>query len=87
MTDTIVNVKISENNGCIYEDNSSVTLNENNLSGLISCMKQSQIKINNFLTSLIEKQDVSAANRLTSESESDFEEEIEVNPKKCKLID
>lgn len=57
MTGTTLNVKISENDKCIYENNSNIEPSENNLSGLILSLKQAQIKINNFLTSIIKEQD------------------------------
>lgn len=89
MSGTSVQIKICESDKCIYENNNSVTLNANNLSGLISCLKDTQIEINDFLTSLVEKRQspVDTRNRLSSESDSDFEDEIEVNPKKSKLTD
>ena len=89
MSGTNVHVKIGENDACIFENNNTVESSASNLSGLISCLKDTQLKINDFLTSLVEKRDGSASvqNRLTSDSDSDFEEEIELNPKKCKLID
>nr|XP_031833627.1 uncharacterized protein LOC116427434 [Nomia melanderi] len=90
MTGTTLTVKISENDKCVYENNSNIEPSENNLSSLILSLKQTQIKINDFLTSIIEEQDSLANSELLdlprSESESDFDEEIEVNPKKCKLI-
>ncbi|KOC64691.1 hypothetical protein WH47_00194 [Habropoda laboriosa] len=89
MSSPSINVKIYETDKCIYENNNNVALNANNLSGLISCLKDTQIEINDFLTSLVEKQDssVNTENQLISESDSDFDGEIEINPKKSKLMD
>ncbi|XP_054011082.1 uncharacterized protein LOC128893842 [Hylaeus anthracinus] len=89
MNNANIHVKICDNNECIYENNNSLDLSGNNLTGVISSLKDIQIKINDFISSLVNKQDdsVNVENRLTSESDSDFESEIEVNPKKCKLID
>ncbi|CAL7949695.1 unnamed protein product [Xylocopa violacea] len=86
-----ISVKICETDKCIYESNNIIKLNANNLTDLITYLKGTQIEINDFLTSLVDKEDslVDAKskwkNRLTSESDSDFEAEIEVNPKKSKL--
>lgn len=82
-----LHVKICENDKCIYENINNVAINTNNLSGLIFCLKDTQIEINDFLTGLVEKQNssINVKNRLASENESDFEEEIEVNSKKSKL--
>ncbi|CAK9822678.1 hypothetical protein ANTRET_LOCUS1160 [Anthophora retusa] len=89
MTSPSISVKIYETDKCIYENNNNVALNANNLSGLISCLKDTQIEINDFLTSLVEKQDssVNTENQSASESDSDFDGEVEINPKKSKLMD
>lgn len=87
MSDTSIQVKIYKTDKCIYENNNNVV--PNNLNSLISCLKNTQIEINDFLTSLIKSQDSSdnTENQLVSESDSDFEDEIQVNPKKSKLTD
>lgn len=87
MSDTSIQIKIYKTDKCIYENNNNVVLNANNLNSLISCLKNTQIEINDFLTSLIKNQDSSdnTENQLVSESDSDFENEIQVNPKKSKL--
>lgn len=67
-----------------------MVLNANNLGSLISCLKDTRLEVNDFLTSLVEEQRCStdAGDRLTSESDTDFEDEVEVvNPKKSKLTD
>lgn len=90
MNGTSVHVKIFKADKCIYENNNSVVLNANNLGSLISCLKDTRLEVNDFLTSLVEEQRCStdAGDRLTSESDTDFEDEVEVvNPKKSKLTD
>lgn len=57
MNDTNVRVKVCKSDRCIYENNNTIELNANNLSGLITCLKDTQIEINDFLTSLVEKHD------------------------------
>lgn len=59
MSDTSIQVKIYKTNKCIYENNNNVVLNANNLNSLISCLKNTQIEINDFLTSLIKNQNSS----------------------------
>lgn len=56
MNSTSVHVKICESNECVYENN-SVELSTNTLTGVISCLKDMQIKINDFITILVKKQD------------------------------
>lgn len=60
MNDTSVHVKIFKADKCIYENNNSVVLNGNNLVSLISCLKDTRLEVNNFLTSLVEEQHCSA---------------------------
>lgn len=59
MSDTSIQVKIYKTDKCIYENNNNVVLNANNLNSLISSLKNTQIEINDFLTSLIKNQDSS----------------------------
>lgn len=59
MSDTSIQVKIYKTDKCIYENNNNVVLNANNLNSLISCLKNTQIEINDFLTSLIKNQNSS----------------------------
>lgn len=59
MSDTSIEVKIYKTDKCIYENNNNVVLNANNLNSLISSLKNTQIEINDFLTSLIKNQDSS----------------------------
>lgn len=84
-----VRVKISEADKCIYENNNCLAPGANNLCDLISCLKDTQVEINDFLTSLVERQSSSAKseNQATSDTDSDFEDEVEVIPKKSKLAE
>ncbi|XP_024225063.1 uncharacterized protein LOC100750203 [Bombus impatiens] len=89
MNNTSIHVQIYKSDKCIYEKNNSV--DASNLNHLISCLNATQIEINDFLTSLVVEQgssiDTGILDRLASESDSDFENEVEVNPKKSKLTD
>ncbi|XP_019885724.1 uncharacterized protein LOC105274644 isoform X2 [Ooceraea biroi] len=89
-----VRVKIHEDEKCIYEHEVARS-NENDLETLLGNLRDVQSRVNNFLTTLIERRDVSGgaqntSNRATSsddESISDEEwkeagDEVEVNPKK-----
>ena len=60
MNDTSVHVKIFNADKCIYENNNSVVSNANNLGSLISCLKDTRLEVNDFLTSLVEEQRCSA---------------------------
>lgn len=60
MNGTSVHVKIFKTDKCVYENNNSVVLNANNLSSLISCLKDTRLEVNDFLTSLVEEQRCSA---------------------------
>lgn len=57
MNNTSIHVQIYKSVKCIYEKNNSV--DASNLNHLISCLNATQIEINDFLTSLVEKQDSS----------------------------
>lgn len=55
-----LHIKICESDKCIYTLNiNNIATNTNNLNGLISCLKETQIEINDFLTNLVEKQNSS----------------------------
>lgn len=72
MNNTSIHVQIYKSVKCIYEKNNSV--DASNLNHLISCLNATQIEINDFLTSLVEKQDSSVQN-----TESKWKKSIRIN--------
>lgn len=83
--------KIYEENECVYDNKESADLTVNNLSNLISWLKNTKIEINEFLTGLVEKREgpvsINDENELTDEeSNSDSTKEVKVSSKKRKLV-